>query len=306
MSRYPFRAAANTFLDAYSGVYSDGMAAELGRRYPKIGKQLENLKNSGKISTTNPSFLTCEDIKEYVKFQRQRGLKPTSISHDVSAINMLCIFTANNTCVNAARVKYPLLFPARSQQRLPVTELPEYDRILSFASKLTKDSDPRRIRCYAETLLAYGAGLRTQEVQYAKAAFLDHDAKTIFLDHVKGQGSYGQCRTVPIRPECRPTILLWMSIRPNNKLLFTNYDGNALSTNSLTKDRNLVINETGIDFDYRKCRRTYAQYLIDEGLPVDKLAVILGHSSSKTTEKSYARPRDDRVVAEIINKWSTE
>ncbi len=304
--RYPFRTAASVFMDAYSGVYSDGMAAELKRRYPKIGRQLSDLEKAGKVTTTNPAKLSAEDIKEYVKYQRRRGLKPTSISHDVSAINMLCIFTANNTCVKAARIKYPLLFPPRSQKRLPVTERPEFDRILQFASVLNEDSDPYRIRCYAESILAFGAGLRTQEIQYAKATFIDPETKTIFLDHVKGQGSYGQSRTVPIRPECRPIIELWLKVRPNTKYLFTNKDGEPLATNSLTKDRNVVVNDTGIVFDYRKCRRTYAQYLIDEGLPVDRLAVILGHSSSKTTERSYARPRDDRVVAEVIEKWSEQ
>jgi integrase/recombinase XerD len=304
--RYPFTTAASIFMDAYSGVYSDGMAAELRRRYPKIGKQLIYLEKTKKIKTTNPSKLSADDIKEYVKYQRQRGLKPSSISHDVSAINMLCIFTADNTCVNAARIKYPLLFPPRSQKRLPITERPEFDRILKFASVLNEDSDLYHIRCYAETLLAFGAGLRTQEVQYAKVAFLDSEVETIFLDHVKGQGSYGQCRTVPIRPECRDIIRLWLKVRPKTAYLFTNKDGKPLATNSLTKDRNLVVNDTGIVFDYRKCRRTYAQYLIDEGLPVDMLSVILGHSSSKTTEKSYARPRDDRVVAEIIEKWSEQ
>lgn len=304
--RHPFMAAATVFLESYSGVYSRGMETELRRRYPKIEKQLEYLEDRKKVSTTDPSSLSVDDIKSYVQYQRQRGLKPSSISHDVSAINMLCIFTSNNTCVKAARIKYPLLFPPRSTQRLPVTERPEYDRIISFAKRLDESSDNYKIRCYAETLLAYGAGLRTQEVQHAKVKFIEKDASMIFLDHVKGGESYGQSRTVPIRPECRETIILWMKVRPKNKYLFYNKDGEVLSTNALTKDRNVVINETGIKFDYRKCRRTYAQYLIDEGLPVDKLAVILGHSSSKTTEKSYARPRDDRVVSDIVKLWSSE
>ncbi|MFA6718644.1 MAG: tyrosine-type recombinase/integrase [Prevotella sp.] len=303
--RYPFVTAAKIFLDAYSGVYSEGMWAELHRRYPKIARQLEHLETKGKISTTNPSKLTPVDIKEYVVYQRSRGLKPTSISHDICAISTLCIFTSNNNCVDVARVRYPILFPHRPNKRLPVTERPEFDRILKFASVLTTVSDPLRIRCYAETLFAYGTGPRTQELQHAKYKFLDNDCVSVFFDHVKGGDSYGQCRTVPVRPEVRPTLQLWMSIRNSDSVyLFPNKDGGFLSTNSLTKDRNVVCNDTGISFDYRKCRRTYAQYLIDEGLSVEKLAVILGHSNSKTTEKSYARPRDDRVVAEVINSWS--
>lgn len=58
--------------------------------------------------------------------------------------------------------------------------------------------------------------------------------------------------------------------------------------------------------EIRKCRRTYGQYLVDEGYTVDKVAVILGHSSSRTTEYNYARPRNDRVATEIIEKWSCD
>ncbi len=296
--------AVNIFMDSYQGVYSQGMAAELRRRYPKISKQLDFLWKRKDITTTDPAKLTPEDIREYVKYQRMRGLKPASISHDVSAISMLCKVTAGNRCVEIARIKYPLLFPKRDSKRLPVTERPEYERILRFAGKLTADSDPMRIRAYAEVLFAYGTGARTIELQHAKNKFLEQDLTCIFVDHVKGMETYGQARTVPIRPEVRPTLRLWLTVRSDTSdYLFHNQVGQPLSTNSLTKDRTRVCKEVGIDFDYRKCRRTYALYLIDEGLPVDKLAVILGHSSSKTTEKSYARPRDDRVVAEIIRSW---
>ncbi len=97
-----------------------------------------------------------------------------------------------------------------------------------------------------------------------------------------------------------------MKVRPQTEYLFTNYSGQFLSVDGLSHDRNVVCEQTGIDFDYRKCRRTYAQYLIDEGLPMDKLSVILGHVSTKTTEKAYARPRDDRVINEVIEKWESE
>ncbi len=71
-----------------------------------------------------------------------------------------------------------------------------------------------------------------------------------------------------------------------------------------SRHRSTVIAETGVTYDYRMCRRTYAQYLVDEGYPTDKVAVVLGHTSAKTTESAYAKPRSDRVVAEIISNWS--
>jgi integrase len=54
------------------------------------------------------------------------------------------------------------------------------------------------------------------------------------------------------------------------------------------------------------CRRTYAQFLLDEGFPSDKVLILMGHATSKTTETNYARPREDRVVKEVLKKWSSE
>lgn len=305
--RYPFMAAANQFLDAYKGVYSEAMSAELSRRYPKISKQLNKLYAEKRISTTNPANLTADDIKEYARFLRMRGLKPVSISKDVSSIHTLCMFTAGNNCVEQARIRYPQLFPKKKNIRLPVTERPEFERILKFAAKLSVASDPHRIRCYAEALFAYGTGSRTLEMKHAKLRYLSDDLCFMFFDCVKGAGTYGETRTVPVRPEVRQTLGLYLRTRSvQSQYLFPNSKGNYLSTNTLTKDRNLVYAETGVLFDFRKCRRTYAQYLIDEGLPVDKVAVVMGHSNSKTTEKSYARPRDDRVVHEIVDGWKKE
>ena len=90
----------------------------------------------------------------------------------------------------------------------------------------------------------------------------------------------------------------------NSRFLFHTRNGTMLSTMQLTRDRLLVCRETGIDFDFRACRRTYAQYILDEErLSTEELAIILGHSSSKTTETSYARPRNDRVVNKLIESW---
>lgn len=305
--RYPFMAAANDFLDAYSGVYSEAMLCELHRRYPKIARQLNKLYAEKRISTTNPRDLKPDDIREYARFLRLRGLKPTSITKDVSSISVLCMYTSGNNCVDVARIRYPMLFPKNKNVRLPITERAEFNRILKFASKLTKESDIYRIRCYAECLFAFGTGSRTIELKNAKTRHLSDDLHFMFFDVVKGSATYGEVRTVPVRPEVREIIQLYLTTREmRSQFLFPNKNGEKMSTNSFTKDRNLVIIETNVTFDFRKCRRTYAQYLIDEGFPVDKVAVVLGHSNSKTTEKSYARPRDDRVVREIDTKWNSE
>lgn len=305
LTRYPFVSAYRDFLASYEGVYSDGMMAELRRRYPKIGRQMQNLYDDGRISTTDPGRFTPEDVKEYVRFQRQRGLKPTSISHDISAIANLCNYVGNSAAVLEARARYPLLFPKRENKRLPVVERPQFEVIKKMSETLTAESDPRRIRAYAEVMLAFGIGPRTEELQHILVDNVSPDMSSVFLDFVKGRGTYGSARTVPIRPECLHAVRIWMEVDSvSSRFLFHTRNGTMLSTMQLTRDRLLVCRETGIDFDFRACRRTYAQYILDEErLSTEELAIILGHSSSKTTETSYARPRNDRVVNKLIDSW---
>jgi len=305
MSRYPFMAAVNSYLDDYFGVYAEGMYDELSRRYPKIHKQILYLYENGQISTTNPEFLTVDDVKAYTIYQRDRGLKNVSISHDLSAIKNLCLYMNGNNCVDEARKKYPILFPKRKHILLPVLELPQYTLLTAPLTGLSPAAEYLLIRAAAETMLVFGAGLRTQELQHSKLRFLDHEFRFIYLDHVKGMDSYGQERIAPIRPEARPMLELWRSVRDSrSEYLFPNELGNPLSLNTLTKDRNRIIKLTGIKYDFRMGRRTYAQYLIDEGIHPSEVAIALGHTSSKTTEQSYARPRPDRVVRKIIDHWA--
>ncbi len=301
-----FQKAADEFLGTYIGVYSPGMWMELERRYRKLDRILCDLEAKERISTSSPGSMTPEDIKSFILHRRAEGLKDTSISHDLSALSNLCEYTSGNHCVSMARTKYPLLFAKRRKKLLPVMEREDFDKLVSMVDSLSERSDPWRIRSYAMIMTALCGGLRTQELQYSKVANLSKDLTTLHLDHVKGMNTYGEERTVPLRPEVRHILELWLPLqrRIGSEFLSPSYEGDPLSTNGLTRSRKKVNDELGMDFDYRMCRRTYAQYLVDEGMDVDKVAVILGHASVKTTEANYARPREDRVVKEALDLWT--
>jgi len=213
MLRYPFMAAVNRFMDAYFGVYSEGMYDELLRRYPKINKQLMQLQKEGKIKSLNPEDLTAEDIKQFVVALLSRGLKDTSISHDLSAIKNLCMYVSGNNCVEVARSKYPMLFSKRRTVRLPVIEKPQFREIVDYCDALTERSPERLIRAAAIVMFAFGSGARTQEIQHAKVRYVDPEFRYVFFDHVKGMDTYGVQRTAPIRTEAEKALRLYLKVR---------------------------------------------------------------------------------------------
>ena len=307
MSRYPFMAAANTFLDSYFGVYSPTMYEELLRRYPKIQKQLLILVEQGKIGTTNPSDLTPNDIKEFVISQKTKGLKEVSISHDLSAVKNLCLFINGNNCVDVAKTQFPTLFMKKRFVRLPVVEKPQYNKIIGYINNLSPNAPERLIRAAGIVGLAFGTGPRTSELLYSKIQYLDSELRFVYYDQVKGHKTYGEPRTVPIRPEVLPAIRLYLENRnSDSEYLFPNSSGEPFVAQTFRIDKSYIVEGSGVDFDFRMARRTYAQYMIDEGFPLEEVSIILGHSDTKTTERSYGRPRNDRVVRKVIDFWSKQ
>ena len=41
----------------------------------------------------------------------------------------------------------------------------------------------------------------------------------------------------------------------------------------------------------------------DEGVDIESISVLMGHGSSKTTEKYYARKRNDKAAEEAMKTW---
>lgn len=313
MVRYPFKTAYIKFMDAYDGVYSKGMWNELWRRYERINRNLEELYKQGEISTVNPAMMTAEDIKSYARSQRIRGLQAVSISHDISAIGNICKFAAGNNCTDIARKRYPLLFRQKRHVIGPIMEREDFDRLTDLAGRLTPDSGWQRVRAYGAVLLAIGAGLRTEELQYTQIENLDPQIRFIFVERVKGWESYGESRTIPIRPEVREGIRFFLETRAkqpakisSSPFIFASNFDRPITTNRLRQDLKIVSSDLDFNFDYRLCRRTYSQYLIDENFSKDYTASVMGHASVKTLERNYAKPRDDRVVRCILNVWSKE
>ena len=55
-------------------------------------------------------------------------------------------------------------------------------------------------------------------------------------------------------------------------------------------------------------RHTFSIHLLDAGMPLGSVATLLGHSSTKTTEryyKSHTRITQDRISAELRQAWKT-
>lgn len=301
MSRYPFRAAVNRYMAAYDGVYAATTYKELDRRFRRIERIFSEMRSSGEVSSTDPSKFTPEDVKSFAVHLKRSGITPGALQHDVGTLGVLCLFCGND-CVRLARARYPAAFPMYRKSRGSVLEEDEFNEIIRYAGTCS-GSD---LRDAASVCFALGTGARPCEIREAIVSDLDLYSGVLFIRRPKGGDSYGSKRTVPVRPEVRGILSLYIQsegLRPND--LIFGIEGCVVSSNSLGVWRSKVCDACGIQFDFRKLRRTYGQYLLDEGWSLSDVSVLLGHTNVMTTNTFYAGPRPSRVVQNVLRGWDS-
>jgi len=59
----------------------------------------------------------------------------------------------------------------------------------------------------------------------------------------------------------------------------------------------------GVRFRWKDFRPTLAQVCKDAGAPIEAISKVLRHSSSKTTERYYARIRPESAFSQVKTAW---
>jgi integrase/recombinase XerD len=130
---------------------------------------------------------------------------------------------------------------------------------------------------------------------------------------VKGQETYGDSRTVPIPPEVRRVVLQYLLLRSkwlksnsaNSKALFFAFSNGYghLSGNTFRQIKAKIEHKIGEKFEFRDCRRGFGQNYLDKGLNIEAVSVLMGHSSTKTTEGYYCRKSQANAIEEAREVW---
>lgn len=302
MGRYPFLTWVNKYLTVKGNTYSVYTVKEVRRRYRRMDNDLKALVKSGDVTTSNPEKISADDVLKYIGSQKARGLKETAISHNITVLNSLLQFVGNSA-VQQCKMRYPNAMPRKRKTRMASMDEGDFHRIIAKARSV-KESEWSRLKAYSVVVLALCAGLRCKELRLSKVTDLDTRNWVVHVEHVKGEGSYGEPRTVFIRPEGRELLTKYLRARkiqverncPMNQALFPtmrDQEDGFFSTNGIEKLKRLVESETGIKFDLRKCRRTFGQMYLDQDLGVDSVSVMMGHATTKTTETYYCRKRQE-------------
>jgi len=305
--RYPFKHYANRLICAYAGVYSDNTLTVIDRRLRVQSRSFIRLKEEGKVSTTDPRHMTIDDIKEFYLTLKERNLSSTSITHELSTLHLLCTFANGNQAVSQFKIRFPQARGRKRHKRLPRLPAGVRDSILRNADNL-RNGDYLSMRAYALVIMSIGSGARTIELIHAKMSDLNLSSGVLHLDIVKGADLFGESRDCPILPDCVPHLTRYIEERTryldelkiSSDHLFPGPKGEPLSGQSVRRYKEWVALDSDSKFDYRTCRRDYAQTLIDMGVSLDSVALVMGHTSTRMTEKNYARKSSDDALKDVF------
>ena len=293
--RFPFMTRANAYVNqAKRGLWNQETTDDRERTIRRMDRILKDLYKHGRISTVDPRYMTEDDIQTYWESQLDDRMRSKEMVHRETRLLLAICDDCRNPDAEYLMRKYHRFFH-RDNQLVPLACI-DRSEIQAIIDGAMRQDNFVRMRAYTGCLLAYGIGARTKEVQYCKAALVDLNNGLVALDVVKGLGKYGRPRVVPIRPEVIPVLRRYMDQREkflNMKgmaspyLFFNISNGNHLGTNMSQKMREIVMDDLGISFDFRACRRTFFSTCRDDGAGIDDLVAPAGHRDDRQLRTYY-------------------
>jgi integrase len=148
-------------------------------------------------------------------------------------------------------------------------------------------------------LLRY-TGLRVSEACSLRWDDVDLDQARLAVRESKTPSGR---RTIPLPPILVPVLRVWRDHRGGAFVLSTRH-GTAMKPQFVWRIVKRVGERVEIEgLHPHVLRRTYGSDLINEGLRLEVVSKLLGHSSTTITEKSYAQLLDETIAREAAAVW---
>lgn len=227
--------------------------------------------------------LTCEEIVDILRTERQRGLSPASCNFKLTAIrcyyDYLCRFQgkAENQAVRVERMRQPSFLPKY---------IPEHV-LKNLLDGLSQSSSFQGVRSYALIAFFYMTGARCSEVAALDDSSLDFFERRVLLT---GKGNKQRC--VPVCQHLEDILRKYMAMRDvqgfsRHSALFCSVSGARLTHWQL---RIIVAQALARVVPKPYChphilRHSFATILLNHGKPIEHISRWLGHTSIAVTQR---------------------
>ena len=197
------------------------------------------------------------------------GQKPTKSYFKHTVYGLRFLFRIHD--LEDKAIKLPSL---KKENKLPVVLSPQECKLLFKSGRILKH----------RVLLSfiYSAGLRLKEVRNIKICDVDFDRMMI---HIK-QTKYNKDRYVPLSPLISKGLKKYIEAYNPKVYLFNGRSiGSQLSDHGVQWSMRECVKRSGIkkQASMHTLRHSYATHLLEQGMDIDTLSKLLGHSHLSTT-----------------------
>jgi integrase len=319
MGRYPFLTYAMKYLEKRRAYLAPSSYEDFERKARFLSRTFGELHKAGMIGTTNPNKLTVADISAYILWMRKEALEGSYMAKNLGFLKQVCDFAGNPVFAQIKANGEEL--PKKTPKELNALSEEELKLILDKAEEL-KGWEGEVCR-FLMWMYPY-TGLRASELREAHLEDINPKAWTIFVRNPKGKMTYAKKRTAPILPPARKAVIRFLKAREqrlkslgvskcealiparheNGTVGF--YCSNAFRNmkKDLMERINVDLEDGRLDFHLKTMRDTFVQMNIDKDPRLTAaVSMAVGHSTTKTTEISYGRIRNDRALQDLQKLW---
>jgi integrase/recombinase XerC/integrase/recombinase XerD len=236
-----------------------------------------------------PAAIDIRQLRRYAASLTERGQAPTTVARKLASLRAL--FRVQVELGARAENPADLLSSPKRPQNLPrVLKPSEVAELLDRIPATT----PLETRDRALFELAYGSGLRAEELVSLDVESIDFDSESV---RVEGKG--GKTRIVPAGEHALKALERYLArARPalsadgDTRALFLSRSGRRLSTSDVRRRLRTWSRQSGTH--PHALRHSFATHLLDGGADVRAIQELLGHASVSTTQV-YTRVESRRL-----------
>src|SRR3954470_13458337 len=270
---------------------SRGMAEKTRTAY---GTDMEQLAEWAAAQGLDPFMIDQRMLRRYAGVISERGLSKSSVARKIASIRAFYRHLVQRGLIEANPAD--LVATPKKDQYLPrVLKPAEAAEVLDSIPA----GSPLELRDRALFEVAYGCGLRAEELVNLDVADLDPDAEEM---RVTGKGS--KTRIVPAGEPAWRALELYLD-RARSKLaaggsataraepaLFLSKTGRRLSTSGVRRSLRHAGGGPGVP--RHTLRHSFATHLLEGGADLRAIQELLGHASISTTQ-TYTRIESGRL-----------
>lgn len=314
MGRYPFVCAYRKYLKNARARLGESTIAERERKLHFLASVVQDLKEKGAISSSNPSMLTEDDIIEIFLALKDRGIKCSTLRKYLQLLKSVC-----RECKN--RVVEDMLADGKIKvgtDRQEPFSLDQEDLRQIIEACRQVGGWKGEVCCFSVAMLTF-LRLRPGELRQASLKDLDVRKGTFLIACPKGKGRYAEVKRLTLPDVLKPYVVGFLTAR-SELLRSRGIDESKVtalipaisskgvgiySQQGFGRLKDEVMKQAGITFKWKDYRPTGGQLALDAGVPIDQVSQSMRHASTQTTERYYCRARAEPAFARVNEAYKS-